>query len=83
MKQGKEEIRNLTPEMIAQSRVIARGRKIRDIKRLVKQYGGIPSQWMKKSSPSFEIEGEYYEFHWYEHTGIGRFEIKKKKVTEK
>jgi len=66
--------------MIAQSRVIAKGRRIRDLNRLIKTYGGIPSKWLKKSSPSFEINGDQYEYHWYEHTGIGRFEIKLKKV---
>ena len=38
--------------------------------------------WTKKSSPQIEIEGEIYEYHWYEHHGIGRFEIKKKKVSD-
>jgi len=66
--------------MIAQSRVIAKGRRIRDLNRLIKTYGGIPSKWLKKSSPTFEINGDQYEYHWYEHTGIGRFEIKIKKV---
>ena len=36
--------------------------------------------WTKKSSPAVEIDGELYEYHWYEHHGIGRFEIKRKKV---
>jgi len=66
--------------MIAQSRVIAKGRRICDLNRLIKTYGGIPSKWLKKSSPSFEINGDQYEYHWYEPTGIGRFEIKLKKV---
>lgn len=51
----------LTKELIARSRVIAKGRGIRDLKRLVQDYG-------------------VYEYHWYEHHGIGRFEIKIKKV---
>lgn len=38
--------------------------------------------WTKKSSPTVEFDGEVYEYHWYEHHGIGRFEIKKKKVSE-
>jgi hypothetical protein len=69
----------LTQEMIAQSRVIAKGKRIRDLNRLIEQYGGTPSKWVKKSGPQFEVEGERYEYHWYEHHGIGRFEIKLKK----
>jgi hypothetical protein len=30
-----------------------------------------------------EAEGQRCEYHWYEHYGIGRFEIKLKVVTEK
>ncbi len=66
--------------MIAQSRVIAKGKRIRDLKRLTGEYGGIPSKWVKKSGPRFEVERDLYEYHWYEYHGIGRFEIKLKKV---
>ncbi len=66
--------------MISKSRIIAKGRRIRDLKHLLDNYGGIASKWVKKSTPSFEINGEIYEYHWYEHYGIGRFEIKLKKV---
>jgi len=38
--------------------------------------------WTKKSSPAVEFRGEKYEYHWYEHHGIGRFEVKKKKVRD-
>jgi hypothetical protein len=38
---------------LAQSRVIARGKRIRDVRRLVVRYGGSESTWMKKSSPAF------------------------------
>lgn len=68
--------------MLAQSRVIAKGRRIRDIFRLVTTYGGKASKWVKKSSPQFEIEGERFQYHWYEHTGIGRVELKRKQVKE-
>jgi hypothetical protein len=74
------DIVRLTPRMLAQSRVIAKGKRIRDIRRLVETYGGKPSQWVKKSSPPFEIDGHPHEYHWYEHTGIGRVEIKQKQV---
>jgi hypothetical protein len=67
--------------MIAQSRVIARGKRIRDIQRLVKTYGGKPSQWVKKSGPPFEMAGRLYEYHWYEHPDMGRVEVKQKEVS--
>jgi hypothetical protein len=67
--------------MIAQSRVIAKGRRIRNLPRLIERYGGTPSKWIKKSSPVFESNGDLYEYHWYKHHGIGRFEIKRKKVS--
>ena len=70
----------LTPRMLAQSRVIAKGNRIRDVQRLVAEYGGIPSQWVKKSSPRFEINELEYEYHWYEHARIGRVEVKRKQV---
>jgi hypothetical protein len=67
--------------MIAQSRVIAKGNRIRDVRRLVTAYGGKPSEWVKKSSPRLEIAGRQYEYHWYEHPGIGRVELKQKEVS--
>jgi hypothetical protein len=72
----------LTKELIAHSRMIAKGRGIRDLKRLLEDYGGKSSMWTKKSSPPVEIDGDVYEYHWYEHHGIGRFEVKIKKVRE-
>jgi hypothetical protein len=62
--------------MLSQARVIAKGKRIRNVQRLVAQYGGRASQWTKKSSPQFEVAGEYFEYHWYEHPGIGRFETR-------
>jgi len=38
--------------------------------------------WTKKSSPPVEHDGILYEYHWYEHHGIGRFEIKRVRVTD-
>ncbi len=63
--------------MLAQSRVIAKGRRIRDLKRLLEAYGGTPSKWVKKSSQTIEVSGDFYEYHRYEHPGIGRVEEKK------
>jgi hypothetical protein len=69
--------------MLSQSRLIAKGRRIRDVERLVAQYGGRASKWVKKSSPQLEVAGEYFEYHWYEHPGIGRFEAKKVRVNQR
>ncbi len=71
---------SLTPQMLAQARVIAKGNRIRDVERLVSQYGGRRAWWVKKSSPRFEIRSNQYEYHWYEHPGIGRVEVKRKQV---
>ena len=73
----------LTKQLIAQSRIIAKGERIRDIQRLVDQYGGRKSKWIKKSSPAFESEKTLYEYHWYEHYGVGRFETKLKVVAKR
>lgn len=70
----------LTPPMLAQSRVIAKGNRIRDVQRLVATYGGKHATWVKKSSPRFELDRHHYEYHWYEHPGIGRVELKRKRV---
>jgi hypothetical protein len=72
----------LTKELIDQSRVIAKGSRIGDLKRLIEKYGGKASKWTKKSSPPVEIDGKMYELHWYEQHGIGRFEIKKVRVSD-
>jgi hypothetical protein len=72
----------LSRRMLAQARVIAKGQRIRDVGRLVARYGGRPAKWMKKSSPPFESEGERFEYHWYEHPGIGRVEMKRKQVNQ-
>ena len=73
---------DLTPRLLAQSRVIAKGRRIRDVQRLVQTYGGKASEWVKKSSPAFERQGHEYEYHWYEHPTIGRVGVKLKQVDE-
>lgn len=73
----------LSPAMISRSRVIAKGRRIRDVRRLVETYGGRVSRWAKKSSPRLEDERGEYEIHWYEHPGIGRVEPKRKEVAER
>lgn len=72
----------LSPRILAQSRVIAKGKRIRDLQRLISTYGGVPSKWVKKSSPRFESDGLKYEYHRYEHPGIGRVELKRKQVRQ-
>jgi hypothetical protein len=72
------EIPRLTKSQLSQSRVIAKGRGIRDVNRLVTMYGGRARGWAKKSSPAFRVLGRLAEFHWYEHQGVGRFEQKLK-----
>ena len=66
----------LPRQLHAQARVVAKGRRIRDVQRLVDMYGGRSSKWVKKSSPRVELDGEQYEYHWYEHPGIGLVEVK-------
>jgi hypothetical protein len=70
----------LTRRLLAQSRIIAKGRHIREVNRLVAQYGGRPSKWVKKSSPQIEIANKTIEYHWYEHAGIGRFEVRQVQI---
>jgi hypothetical protein len=72
----------LTRRILSQSRVIAKGKQIRDVKRLVAQYGGRPSKWIKKSSPQIDFASKRIEYHWYEHTGIGRFEVKEVQINQ-
>lgn len=72
----------LTREMLAQSRVIAKGNRIRDVQRLVESYGGRRVGWIKKSSPPVTENGVIYEYHWYEHHGLGRFEVRRKRADE-
>ncbi len=75
MRESAREIR-LTKEQLETSRVIARGQGIRAMRRLIRTYGGIRSGWVKKSTRAFHRDGQAWEYHWYEHHGIGRVEIK-------
>jgi hypothetical protein len=72
----------LSRRLLAQSRVIAKGRKIREVNRLVARYGGKASKWVKKSSPQIEVAGKRVEYHWYEHSGLGRFEFRELEIKE-
>lgn len=83
MRRGKKEqpAVTLSRKMLSDARVIAKGQRIRDVQRLVAQYGGSASRWVKKSSPQFEIAGARFEYHWYEHHGVGRFETRQVRVS--
>ena len=67
----------LSKEVLSRSRIIARGRRIRDLARLLGRYGGTPAGWVKKSSPELRDSRGRFEYHWYEHRGLGRFETKR------
>jgi hypothetical protein len=71
---------DLSTRQLSQARVIAKGERIRDVARLVRTYGGRASRWTKKSSPRVEEASAQFEYHWYEHPGIGSVEIKKVRV---
>lgn len=62
--------------------IIARGRGIRELRRLRKAYGG--KRWRKyKGVATVQIGGgalREAEVHWYEATGVGRTEIKIKRL---
>ncbi len=38
------------------------------------------TKWVKKSSPQIEFAGDKIEYHWYEHPGIGRFEVREVEI---
>jgi hypothetical protein len=71
-----DDVVKLDKRLLSQSRVIAAGRGIRDLNRLLSQYGGRARDWTKKSSPVILIRNRRAEVHWYECCGIGRFEQK-------
>ena len=83
MRRGKKEEPGVTlsRKMLSDARVIAKGQHIRDVQRLVAQYGGRASRWVKKSSPQFEVAGVRFEYHWYEHHGVGRFETRQVRLS--
>jgi hypothetical protein len=82
MPEHQEPLPKLTKQQLAQSRVIAKGIKIKEIDRLLKEYGGSPKRWAKKSSQPFVFENRLVELHWYEHHGIGRVDVKIKWLNE-
>jgi len=70
----------LKTESLEKTEVIARGREIREVRELVRKYGGRPQDWIK-----WKGEGQVMspsgvsrpaEIHWYEHHGIGKRKAK-------
>ena len=68
-------------ESLHPSLEIARGRRIREVMRLVQTYGGQASRWSKRKGPRQVVDGVTYEYHWYEHHGLGRVEFKLKRIS--
>lgn len=55
---------------------------IREIDRLVQEYGGDPKRWSKvKGIGTLDVDGEYLqaELHWYEEPHIGKVDFKLKR----
>ncbi|MGH9794249.1 MAG: hypothetical protein ACRD5G_05715 [Candidatus Acidiferrales bacterium] len=69
---------------ITEIEVIATGRRIREIRRLKKSYG--PGRWRKlKGTAQVELmDGtmRLVEIHWYEAHGIGKIEMKIKRLLD-
>lgn len=65
-------------------KIIAEGRRIRDLERLVKLYG--PGRWRKMKGqalirlPSGRVRRA--ELHWYEAHGVGRKALKRKRYLD-
>jgi len=63
------------------ARTIASGRRIRELSRLVRQYG--PGRWRKRTGiATVRLQNgsiRQAELHWYEAAGIGRKEVKIKR----
>lgn len=67
-------------KVVSTSQTIAKGSRIRQVNRLVEQYGGSKRNWSKRKG--WDDDGT--EWHWYEnlHDSIGRKEWKIKRVVE-
>ncbi len=70
--------------VIVDLEVIAAGRSIRELQRLQKLYGKVRWRKMKGISDIRLKSGSVYkaELHWYEAHGVGRKEIKIKRLLE-
>jgi hypothetical protein len=77
-----DDVVKLDRRLLSQSRVIAAGRGILDLNRLLSRYGGRARDWTKKSSQVILIRQRRAEVHWYECRGIGRVEQKIKWIDE-
>lgn len=67
---------------ISNIRKIADGRGIREVNRLVEQYGGKAKNWLKRSGDADVVTAagnvRRAEVHWYEAHGVGKVEFKVK-----
>lgn len=72
----------LAKEILSRSRIVAKGRRIRDLDRLLASYGGELGRWVKRSTEVLEDSSGRFEYHWYEHHGLGRFEIRRVELDE-
>lgn len=64
----------IDPAYLHPSRVIAKGRRIRDLPRLLAAYGGTRSGWTTRSGPRFVEGHRHWEIHGYHHHAIGSYE---------
>jgi len=70
-------------ETLKKTEPTARGKQIRDVRKLVRKYGGREQDWIKWKgegdimTPSGSVRKA--EIHWYEHHGIAKRKVKFKK----
>lgn len=65
-------------DSIREAQIIARGRQIRELRRLVRAYGKGRWRKLKGMAEVRLLDGSVRmaELHWYEATGVGRKEFK-------
>ncbi len=77
--------KRLAQQLTSEAQLMQEGKTIienlRCAPRLVKQYGGKASEWVKKGSSSYTKDGKNFRTHWYENLRTGqRVEQKTKLV---
>ena len=69
---------------IVEQRTLAAGRRIRELRRIVRAYG--QGRWRKRAGTAWVRRADgtmrLAELHWYEAPGIGRRELKIKRYLE-
>ena len=66
-------------QMAEIGQIIIRSDKLRDAAKLAEKYGGNATDWVKKTSQPFTINGVKFETHWYENLLTGAREEYKTK----